>query len=109
MTVKRSLKTFGRWFETNISRVLRARARRVAGMTLPAGAVDRALARCLSSVRPRNRWPENTRVYAAIRAGLAENPVAALAAFGATTAAAVYLGFGQGGVTWLGSLLRGPV
>jgi len=109
MTTGGSLKILGLWFEANVSRVLRARARWAAGVALPAGAMDQAFARCLSTLRPRNRWPENTRVYAAIRARLTENPVAALAAFGAAAAAVIYLGFGQAAVTWLGALLRGPV
>lgn len=109
MTTRSSLKAFTQWFDANISRVLRARARRVASVALPAWAMDRALARCLATLRPRNRWPENTRVYAALRARLAENPVAALAAFGATTAVIAYLGFGRAAVTWLGALLWGSV
>lgn len=97
--------TLGRWFETNLSRILKARAGWAASVVTPAGAIDETFARCLTTLRPRNRWPENTRFYAVIREHLAEDPIRALAAFGVATAIVIYLGFGRAAVSWLGTLL----
>jgi hypothetical protein len=100
--------TANQWFEENIRRVLKGRAARAASLALPAEALADTLALCLGALRPRNRWPENTRLYVAVRARLAEDPVRALAGLGVATAVIVYLGFGQESLAWLGSLLRGP-
>lgn len=108
-SLKSLRQSVGRWLEQNLTRVFRARVRRVSGLDLPAGSLEKTINLCLAALRPRDRWPENTRVYAAIRARLAENPVAVLAAFGAATAAVVYLGFGPAAIAWLRSLLSGPV
>ncbi len=101
--------TLGRWLETNLRRILGSRANRVARTALPAGAAGPALSRCLAALRPRNRWPENTRLYAALRARLAENPVTALVAFSLAAAAIAYVGLGGASLGWLVELLRGPV
>jgi len=107
MAVPDDTVTVDRYLDSNLVLVLRARARRTAGATLPGRVLDETLERCLAAVRPRDRWPENTRFYAALRRRLAENPLRSLAAVGAVTAAAVYLGFGGTAVGWLGALLRG--
>jgi hypothetical protein len=101
------------WLEANLGRILKARARSVeAGSRAAEAQATRAVAEtvalCLAALRPRNRWPENTGLYAAIRSRLAENPLRAATAFGAGAATAIYLGFGRTGLSWLGSVLRGP-
>jgi hypothetical protein len=101
------------WLEANLGRILKARARSVeapsgAAEAMTTGAVAETVALCLAALRPRNRWPENTALYAAIRSRLAEDPLRAAAAFGAGAATAIYLGFGRTGLSWLGSFLRGP-
>jgi hypothetical protein len=98
----------GRFFEANLARILAARARRAAAVQVPARTVEAAVSRCLVTLRPRHRWPENTRPYAFLRARLADNPVGSLAAFSAAAAGALYLGFGRAAVAWLGALLGGP-
>ena len=111
--------TIAKWLEANLGRILKARARSVeagpgaaeAGPGAEAQAtraVAETVVLCLAALRPRNRWPENTRLYAAIRSRLAEDPLRAAAAFGAAAATAIYLSFGRTGLSWLGSFLRGP-
>ena len=105
--------TIVEWLEANLGRILKARARSVeAGSGAAEAKANRAVAEtvalCLAALRPRNRWPENTRLYAAIRSRLAEDPLRAAAAFGAGAATAIYLSFGRTGLSWLGSFLRGP-
>ncbi len=92
--------TVGRWFEANLSRILKARAAWAAAVRLPAGVAGDTLALCLAALRPRNQWPENTRFYQALRARLAENPLGALVALGAAVAALAYLGFGPAALRW---------
>ncbi len=98
----------GRFFEANLARILGARARRAAGLPLPARALEVAVSRCLVTLRPRHRWPENTRAYAFVRARLTDNPIGALTTFAAVAAGALYLGFGRAAVDWLRVLLGGP-
>jgi len=85
--------TIPRWLEANLGRILKARARSVeagpgaaeAGPGAEAQAtraVAETVVLCLAALRPRNRWPENTGLYAAIRSRLAEDPLRAAAAFG---------------------------
>mgnify|MGYP001378568451 CR=1 FL=1 len=93
-------------FEANLLRVLGARAAKAGH--LPDHIQEQALALCLDALRPRNRWPENTRFYATIKARLSERPLGVLFAVAAGTTVALYLGFGPSVFTWLGSLLRGP-
>ena len=112
--------TIVEWLEANLGRILKARARSVeagsgaaeAGPGAAKAKANRAVAEtvalCLAALRPRNRWPENTGLYAAIRSRLAEDPLRAAAAFGAGAATAIYLSFGRTGLSWLGSVLRGP-
>ena len=112
--------TIPKCLEANLGRILKARARSVeagsgaaeAGPGVAEAKATRAVAEtvalCLAALRPRNRWPENTRLYAAIRSRLAEDPLRAAAAFGAAAATAIYLSFGRTGLSWLGSFLRGP-
>lgn len=94
-----------RFFEHNLARILKARAARAAAVVLSPRALEGALTRCLVAVRPRNRWPENTRAYLVLRERLGESPLTTLVALSAVTAAALYLGFGQAAVGWVGTLL----
>ncbi|RJQ08727.1 MAG: hypothetical protein C4551_04780 [Bacillota bacterium] len=98
-----------RYLEENLALILRGHALRVSGIPLPAGTTAEAYESCLMALRPRDRWPENTRVYAALRSSLAENPLAALTALGVAAATGLYLGLGRAAVSWLGALLGGPV
>lgn len=97
-------------FELNLTTVLRARDRRAAdptGATLPAGVLEAAVEACLAAVRPRDRWPENTRLYAVLRAQLGERPYRAFLAVGAA-AAALFAVLGPRALSWLDPLLRSP-
>lgn len=93
------------FFERNLGRILKARAVRTASTALTGEVLGSALARCLVAVRPRNRWPENTRAYLVLRERLGESPLATLTALSAVAATAIYLGFGQAAVAWVGTLL----
>lgn len=100
--------TVKRFFEANLVKVLRARARRAQGLPLPGAALETAVRRCLAGLRPRNGWPENTAAYEVIRAHLSAAPLATLAGFGMVAALVLYLGLGQTAVAWVGALLGRP-
>jgi len=93
------------FLEENLTRIFRVQARRAAAAVAP-GAVEEAFSRCLVALRPRNRWPENTRTYDYIRSRLSGSPLTTLTALAAALSAVLYLGFGQAVLGWVEILLQ---
>ncbi len=95
------------FFEANLAKILRFRAAMAGVAPIPAGLVEATVALCLGALRPRDKWPENTRFYLALRDRLAEHPLGALFAAGAVAAVALYVGFGPAALEWAGHMLGG--
>jgi len=94
------------FLEENLTRIFRVHARRAAAAAVAPGAVEEAFSRCLVALRPRNRWPENTRAYDYIRSRLSGSPLTTLTALAAALSAVLYLGFGQAVLGWVQTLLQ---